>query len=443
MHWNSRSPRHTAMAVALITAFGGAAGTAQAATPLPRVGLGGPSLQGQAGNLIVPTGATATVLKVNKNVTDITTGTIKGTVGVNAFSHFQVGQKNVVNLHIPSAATALLNLVYDSPILINGIVNGYKDGTIGGNVMFANPHGMIVGASGVLNVGSLTVATPTRQFMDGVIGTDGEVSSVAVTRLLQGEAPNSADGVIRIDGRVNALQSIRLRAAQVDIDGALKAGADVAHQAAFAGSVNTSGLPAAGALVERGGVIEIVADGAATLAGSIDVARRAGAGAGGSATVFGDSVALAAGARIDAAGTDGGGAINLGTMAGADGARVYARSPPVPAARCWPGESKATASSAPSARAAAPWQATAAWSKCRPATACNSTAASTPRPRTAGWASCCSTPTTSTSSTTRPRPARTSSPWPRSRPTATPISSSRPTRSSPSAAATPALPMST
>ncbi|MES3025589.1 MAG: leukotoxin LktA family filamentous adhesin, partial [Pseudomonadota bacterium] len=322
MHWNPRSPRRTALAVALLTAFGGAA---HAAPPIVPVGVGGPALSGQAGNLIVPTGTTATVLKVNKNVTDITTGTIKGTVGVNAFSHFQVGQNNVVNLHVPSAATALLNLVYDSPILVNGIVNGFKDGSLGGNVMFADPHGMIVGAGGVLNVGSLTVATPTRQFMDGVIGTDGEISSLAVTRLLDGGAPNSADGVIRIDGRVNALQSIRLRAAQVDINGALKAGADVAHQAAFAGAVNSAGIAAAGALVERDGVIEIVADGAASVAGSIDVARRAGAGAGGSATVFGDSVALAAGARIDAAGTDGGGAIKLGTMAGPDGAHVYAR----------------------------------------------------------------------------------------------------------------------
>ena len=47
---------------------------------------------------------------------------------------------------------------------INGIVNTLNDigGNVGGNLVFVSPKGVVVGASGVLNVGSLTVMTPTE-----------------------------------------------------------------------------------------------------------------------------------------------------------------------------------------------------------------------------------------------------------------------------------------
>ena len=49
-------------------------------------------------------------------------------------------------------------------IQINGIVNTLRDvgGEVGGNLIFVSPNGMVVGSSGVLNVCSLSVITPTQ-----------------------------------------------------------------------------------------------------------------------------------------------------------------------------------------------------------------------------------------------------------------------------------------
>jgi filamentous hemagglutinin family protein len=301
-----RAPRPSLLAMSLAALFG------VHATPTHAAG-------------IVLTGRTATQLQVNGNVTNITTGTIAGGAGVNAFSTFDVDRAKTVNLVVPSNAKALLNLVYDAPININGTVNSLKDGKVGGNVIFADPHGMIVGSSGVLNVGSLTVTTPTKQFMDGVIDVKGNVSELAVSQMITGQVTNSTDGVIHIDGAVNALQKISLHAAKVAVAGTLKAGPDVLHQAAFYGSVNADNLQQAGGMVEHNGEIDIVADTSASISGTLDASRRQGAGTGGTIGVMASAVTIANTAHIDASGTSGGGQILVG-VGQVNGATVHAAS---------------------------------------------------------------------------------------------------------------------
>ena len=55
---------------------------------------------------------------------------------------------------------------------INGIVNALQSagGALksDGNLMFIAPGGMVVGASGVLNVGNLSVVTPTKNSYDAL-----------------------------------------------------------------------------------------------------------------------------------------------------------------------------------------------------------------------------------------------------------------------------------
>jgi filamentous hemagglutinin family protein len=237
------------MALALVATFG-SQGMALAATQ------------------IIPNGKTGTAVTTANGVTDVNTATIKNGVGVNAFSQFQVDQGNVVNLHVPDTANMLLNVVYDSPILINGIVNGVKDGALGGKIVFADPYGMVVGASGALNLGSLTVLTPTTGFLSGLIDGSGAVNDTAMNTLLGGTAPVSADGHITIKGAINALDAISLNGNLVDIGGKLTAGAAAAQKAAFVSAVNTTGLQAAQAITVQNGAIEIVA-------ATIDVAQGA------------------------------------------------------------------------------------------------------------------------------------------------------------------------
>src|SRR5690554_5977131 len=94
---------------------------------------------------IIPDGKTATNLETNNNIIDITTGTIEGVNAFNSFEIFNVGQADVVNLHLPDATTNLINLVHNQRSEINGILNSIKDQKIGGNVFFLNPHGTLVG----------------------------------------------------------------------------------------------------------------------------------------------------------------------------------------------------------------------------------------------------------------------------------------------------------
>ena len=234
------APRRTGIALALLAAFG-SHGMAHAATQ------------------IIPTGKTSTVVTPGANgVTAVTTQTIKNNVGLNAFSQFKVDQGDVVNLHVPASANMLLNVVYDSPILINGIVNGVKDGALGGKIAFADPHGMVVGASGVLNLGSLTVLTPSASALSSLIDAGGGIDGAAMDKLLAGQMAVSADGHITINGTVNALDAISLRGNLVDVGGTLTASAAAAQQAAFAAAVNTTGLQPAQRLSVQDGVIEIV-----------------------------------------------------------------------------------------------------------------------------------------------------------------------------------------
>jgi filamentous hemagglutinin family protein len=282
--WRFKRPRPSALLMALLAVFGGSAGISFAQ------------------NVIVPKGTTATQLIVNGNVTSITTGTLHGSTALNAFSRFEVDRNNTVNLVVPSKASVLLNMVTDAPVTINGVVNSLKDGRIGGNVVFADPFGMIVGASGVLNVGSLLVTTPTRTFIDGVIGSDGSINALSVSALLGGTAPDSGLGTIRIDGQVNARDVIRLQGGDVSVNGALRAGADVAHQAAFLGAVNADSVAGGAALVENNGAIEIVASGDVAIGGRLAVDGAAGSPAGAIDVRAGHDLTVAPSASVSARG---------------------------------------------------------------------------------------------------------------------------------------------
>ena len=74
---------------------------------------------------------------------------------------------DTVNLILPDGTKNLLNFVHDGRTVINGdLYSKLSNGAVGGNVWLLNPSGVIVGAAGSVNVGSLTVETPTTQAMN-------------------------------------------------------------------------------------------------------------------------------------------------------------------------------------------------------------------------------------------------------------------------------------
>lgn len=223
---------------------------------------------------------TATSMVTNGTVTDITTSTVRGNTGFNSFGHFNVNAGNTVNLHVPAGKANLVNLVHDSRTVINGTLNGLKDGSIGGNIIFADPHGLVVGASGVVNVGSLTVTTPSAAQMSQLAATmtnGSDADGTALAADLMAGKYNGGSGEVSIQGQVNSAGSVNLFAASAVVSNGARvnAGAEV-----FQATVNTNGLVDATAAVRQDGSILIVGKDDVLIAGEL-LALMADGGGGG------------------------------------------------------------------------------------------------------------------------------------------------------------------
>lgn len=193
----------------------------------------------------------------------VNTGTVRGVNAFNSFSHFNVNNGQTVNLNLPTGTANLLNLVRNSASQINGIVNAYKDGRIGGNVFFFNPHGFVVGAGGQINVGSLLMATPTSAFMDKLVGAGGAIDDTAVADALAGRIPLTTSGLITMQGRIRAVDGALLQANTVEVSGGgqVRVGAAAQGELAALGQlVNVGGLSAGGATFVKDGAVQIVAE---------------------------------------------------------------------------------------------------------------------------------------------------------------------------------------
>ena len=115
------------------------------------------SLQANATDI---TGVTGNNGIYNINPTDQHNG-----VGFRQYDNFNLSEGDIANLifkYGTENVSKFVNLV-DNQVNINGLVNSMRDGKFyNGQAIFISPKGMVVGASGVINVGSLSVLTPTQ-----------------------------------------------------------------------------------------------------------------------------------------------------------------------------------------------------------------------------------------------------------------------------------------
>lgn len=172
---------------------------------------------------------TATTINQNGNIFNISTTTTNsaGNVGVNSFGKFNVSNGDTVNMNLINAQNKLVNLIFDSSASqINGIVNSYMNGQIGGNVLFANPNGFVVGETGVFNVGSLTLITPTENFMKSIFGEDATNVKIEDTNLnsLISFNMNGTDYML-LGGGTKA--AIKLNPAEITINGTINSGSGI------------------------------------------------------------------------------------------------------------------------------------------------------------------------------------------------------------------------
>lgn len=261
-----------------------------------------PSVQAQT---IVPDGRTLTQLSVNGAVTDITTQTVRGPNAFNSFSRFDVDQAATVNLHLPGGTANLLNLVTDQRSYINGLVNSYRNGSIGGNVYFFNPLGIVVGQGGVINTGSLTLSAPNRLFMDLWMGPSGAINEAATQLALDGQFPLSASGLISVQGQINAPNGVTLAGSTVNVDTGARVRAGGAAQIAFGNLVNVAGAQQAAGLSIEGGTIRIVAAQDVNVGGEVTADGQGKDVAGGDITIGARRIDIQDGGRVLAQGDNG------------------------------------------------------------------------------------------------------------------------------------------
>ena len=163
---------------------------------------------------------------------DISTTHINGSVAANKFTKFQVGEKHLVDMHLPTNTNHLVNFV-DDKISVNGTVNALKGNKVGGNLYFVSPQGMIVGKNGAINAGSLTAVITTEDAYKKYselsnkklplgLGQKEEEAVATLQKMQQGEVPLNPAGVITVKGCINTGNRVTLAASQIHLESGAK-----------------------------------------------------------------------------------------------------------------------------------------------------------------------------------------------------------------------------
>ena len=127
-----------------------------------------------------------------------------GTIGFRKYKDFILGKGDTANFIFKYGNDVVEKFVIlvEDTIIINGLINSVKDSNFcDGQLVFISPNGMVVGASGVLNVGSLSILTPDPDSFGKLIGgprDPGDFSVYANGELVKGT------GTVTINGKVVA-----------------------------------------------------------------------------------------------------------------------------------------------------------------------------------------------------------------------------------------------
>ena len=217
-----------------------------------------------------------TGIEGNNGIYNINPSDIKGDIGFRHYGNFVLSEGDIANLifkYGEENVSKFVNLV-DNTININGIVNSMRDGNFyDGHAIFISPNGMVVGASGVLNVGALSVYTPSqsdyKKYMDN--NYTGSIDS-----LKHGNADVTINGKVISRGDIDIIA----KDAVVTAHGALLAGVNNSElitsakksDILFNALVNSTEMKAGNTLALQDGNIVIkteVRDGGINIAGLV------------------------------------------------------------------------------------------------------------------------------------------------------------------------------
>ena len=159
-----------------------------------------------------------------------------------------------------------------------------RDGNFyNGQAVFITPGGMAVGASGVLNVGSLSVITPTNDAYNSLKGEYASNNFANINNISSLLNKSSNVGNISIDGKILAREGVQLRGGQINVgaNGAIvngitstqaftdRATAATQAEALFNNLVNTNGIKTASAFTKNGSNIQIKSSTGVDIAGKV------------------------------------------------------------------------------------------------------------------------------------------------------------------------------
>lgn len=219
----------------------------------------------------------------NNGIYNITPEKVNSDVGYRKYDNFNLSAGDIANLiykfNNSKDINTFINLV-QSGVNINGILNTVRDGSFyNGRAVFITPGGMTIGASGVLNVGSLAVATPTSGAYKDLANeyAAGNYTNINNISTLLNKASNV--GNITVDGKILAKDGVQLRGGQINVgaQGAIVNG--IANQSVLSSAtqaqtlfnnlVNTDGIKTASSFTRNGSNIQIKSSTGVDIAGKV------------------------------------------------------------------------------------------------------------------------------------------------------------------------------
>tara|TARA_R110002124_G_scaffold225052_2_gene390367 strand:+ start:1377 stop:21518 length:20142 start_codon:yes stop_codon:yes gene_type:complete len=232
----------------------------------------------------ITTSAPGTNIAVSGTTATVTTTNIRNDVAFNTFDQFQIGAGTTANVIQPGSTSALVNIINGGKSTIDGVLNAQIDtggaAQIGGNHFYVNPDGFVVGASGVINAGDLTLSTPTSGFQQ-LLQRQAEGANVAATAtLFAGTEDLSPTGTIEVMGQINARRLALRSGARMLLNGDISVVDDSsgAAGARLKPTVNARGVPQAAGISTEGGVIRLLSAGEMQLRGNITAQRKSTGG---------------------------------------------------------------------------------------------------------------------------------------------------------------------
>lgn len=223
----------------------------------------------------------------NNGIFNITPDKLNGEVGYRKYDNFNLSAGDIANLIYKYGNSrdinTFINLVQNG-VKIDGILNTMRDGNFyNGQAVFITPGGMAVGASGVLNVGSLSVITPTNDAYNSLKGEYASNNFANINNISSLLNKSSNVGNISIDGKILAREGVQLRGGQINVgaNGAIvngitstqaftdRATAATQAEALFNNLVNTNGIKTASAFTKNGSNIQIKSSTGVDIAGKV------------------------------------------------------------------------------------------------------------------------------------------------------------------------------